>query len=194
MNLEKLPNILTIGRGLAGPVGSFLLLASFTSTEEASAVAYGLASFFVLLIAALSDAVDGWLARALNAESALGELLDPIADKLLVGSYLIAFVVIFRFDLLLMIPVAVILIRDLTVTGLRLSSAKPSAMRATLTSKLKTFFQMVLVLVPFIVVMTGPHDGDAMGRYALSWTVGVWFLAALTVWSAVPYWLARNAD
>ncbi len=192
MDLRKLPNALTIGRGAAGPIGAFLLLSSYSATEESGAVGYGLAAFIVLVLAALTDAIDGWLARALDAETALGELLDPIADKLLVGSYLVAFVVIFRFDLLLVIPVALILARDLTVTGLRLSSAKPSVMRATTTAKLKTFFQMILVIAPFIVVMTGPHSDEAMGRYALSWIVGVWFLAAVTLWSALPYWQARN--
>jgi CDP-diacylglycerol--glycerol-3-phosphate 3-phosphatidyltransferase len=193
--IRHLPNAITIGRGLAGPVGAFILLASFSAgmaSDEAGAVGYGLAAFIILVLAALTDALDGWIARLLNAESALGELLDPIADKLLVGSYLVAFVVIYRFDLMLMIPVAIILTRDLTVTGLRLTSDTPSAMAATDTAKAKTALQMVLVMAPFIVVMLGPHPDDRMALYSVFWISAVWVLAAMTVWSAIPYWRARK--
>jgi len=190
--LRHLPNALTIGRGLAGPVGAYLLLSSFSSQVEEEAVAYGLAAFIVLVIAALTDALDGLVARLLDAESALGELLDPIADKLLVGSYLVAFVVIYRFDLMLMIPVAIILARDLTVTGLRLTSDKPSTMAATDMAKAKTAFQMIVVMAPFVVVMLGPHPNDQMALYSLFWICAVWVLAAITAWSAIPYWRART--
>jgi CDP-diacylglycerol--glycerol-3-phosphate 3-phosphatidyltransferase len=190
--IRHLPNALTIGRGLAGPVGAYLLLASFTSQVEQDAVAYGLAAFIVLVIAALTDALDGLVARLLNAESALGELLDPIADKLLVGSYLVAFVIITGFQIILMIPVALILARDLTVTGLRLTSDKPSAMAATDFAKAKTAFQMLVVMAPFVVVMLGPHPSEQMALYFAMWAVCVWFLAAITAWSAIPYWRARQ--
>lgn len=190
--IRHLPNALTIARGLAGPVGAYMLLSSYSAGDEAGAVGYGLAAFMILVVAALTDAVDGWVARRLNAETPLGALLDPIADKLLVGAYLVGFVVIFRFDLWLMIPVAIILARDLTVTGLRLTSERPSALAVTDTAKLKTLFQMAVVIAPFIVVMLGPHSDDAMAIYALFWTAAVWFLAALTVWTALPYWRAAR--
>jgi CDP-diacylglycerol--glycerol-3-phosphate 3-phosphatidyltransferase len=190
--IRHIPNALTIGRGLAGPVGAYLLLSSFSSPREEDAVAYGLAAFIVLVVAALTDALDGWVARLLNAESALGELLDPIADKLLVGAYLVAFVVIYRFDLVLVIPVSIILLRDLTVTGLRLTSDKPSAMAVTDMAKAKTAFQMLVVMAPFVVVMLGPHPSDQMALYSLFWICAVWFLAAITAWSAIPYWRART--
>ncbi len=190
--IRHLPNALTIARGLAGPVGAFMLLSSFSADDEAGAVGYGLAAFIILVLAALTDAVDGWAARQLGAATALGELLDPIADKLLVGAYLVAFVVIFRFDIWLMIPVAVILARDLTVTGLRLTSDKPSALAVTDTAKLKTGFQMAVVIAPFVVVMLGPHSPSTMELYALFWYAAVWFLAALTVWTGLPYWRAAR--
>ena len=193
--IRHLPSALTIGRGLAGPVGAYMLLSSFSAGvpgDEAAAVGYGLTAFIILALAALTDALDGWVARLLKAESALGALLDPIADKLLVGSYLVAFVVIYRFDLLLMIPVAVILARDLTVTGLRLTSDTPSAMAATDTAKAKTVLQMLVVMAPFIVVMLGPHPDDQMALYSLFWISAIWVLAAITVWSAIPYWRART--
>jgi CDP-diacylglycerol--glycerol-3-phosphate 3-phosphatidyltransferase len=174
-------------------VGAYLLLAGFTATSESAVYGYGLAAFAILVVAALTDALDGLLARLLNAESALGALLDPIADKLLVGSYLVAFVVVFRFDILLMIPVAIILLRDLTVTGLRLTAQKPSTMAATSTAKLKTFFQMLLVMMPFGWAMLRIDSTQANADFVLFWTVAVWFLAAVTVWSALPYWRARKA-
>ena len=184
--IRTLPNALTIARGLAGPAGAYMLLSSYSAGDEAEAVGYGLAAFIILVVAALTDAVDGWLARKLDAQSALGELLDPIADKLLVGAYLVAFVVIFRLDIWLMIPVAIILARDLTVTGLRLTSETPSTLAVTDTAKLKTAFQMMVVIAPFIVVMSGPHTTSAMQVYAVFWYGSVWVLAALTVWSGLP--------
>ena len=192
--VRHIPNALTIGRGLAGPVGTYLMLSGFSAQSESAAFAYGMAAFVVLVVAALTDALDGLLARLLNAESALGELLDPIADKLLVGSYLIGFVIIFRFDILLMIPVAIIIGRDLTVTRLRLTSSRPSTMVATPTAKLKTFLQMLLVMAPFGWAMLQIQSPEANAEFVLFWSVAVWMLAGVTVWSALPYWRARKSD
>lgn len=71
-----LPNLLTAARGLAGPAVAALVLGA-----GADQVA-----FWVFLGAILTDLVDGWLARRLNAVSRLGQLLDPLADKLLIAS------------------------------------------------------------------------------------------------------------
>lgn len=74
--LSHLPNLITALRGLSGPAIAVLVLA-FDLHEVA---------FAVFLGAVLTDLVDGWLARSLGASSRLGELLDPVCDKLLVDS------------------------------------------------------------------------------------------------------------
>lgn len=186
--MTHLPNAVTIARGLAGPIGAFLLLESrYAGVElqnEALSNAYAIASGLVLLVAALSDGLDGWLARRLEAESALGALLDPIADKVLVGSYLVAFVMITNIDLWLAIPVAAILARDLTITGLRLNAAAPATLTVTTEAKIKTALQMAVTAAPFILVVAGLKDVAVWYYY---WVGAVWFLAILTVWTAIPY-------
>ena len=77
--LCHLPNVLTASRGLAGPV--ILALVVGAGLDEAA--------FVLFLLAVLTDLLDGWLARRLGAESRLGSLLDPVADKMLVdGTWL----------------------------------------------------------------------------------------------------------
>ncbi len=190
--VRQIPNALTIGRGIAGPVGCHLMLTGFNAGGDPAVAGYGLAALIVLVLAALSDGLDGFLARRLNAESALGELLDPIADKVLVGSFLIGYLVIFDFQILLIIPVAIIIGRDIVVTGLRLMSPKPSALSATSTAKLKTFFQMLLVIAPLVWPLLGIQSEAATQDFVLYWSVAVWFTAGLTIWSALPYWSARS--
>ena len=192
--MTHLPNAVTIARGLAGPIGAFLLLESrYAGVElqnEALSNAYGIASAIVFLVAAASDRLDGWLARRFNAESALGALLDPIADKLLVGSYLIAFVVITQVDLWLALPVAVIIARDLTVTGLRLNAAAPQILTVTAEAKLKTMLQMAVTAAPFVLIIAGLREVSLWYYY---WVGTVWFLAVLTVWTALPYLTTARA-
>ena len=192
--MTQLPNAVTIARGLAGPIGAFLLLESrYAGVElqnEALSNAYAIASALVFLAAALSDGLDGWLARRYAAESALGAVLDPIADKLLVGSYLIAFVVITRIDLWLAVPVAIIIARDLTVTGLRLNAAAPQGLGVTREAKLKTAVQMAVTAAPFVLILIGLRDVSLWYYY---WVGAVWFLAVLTVWTAIPYLKAARA-
>lgn len=182
--LKTLPNAVTIARGLAGPLGAFALLTSAGSESEPSAVTWGLISLAVFVIAALSDALDGWLARALNAESALGALLDPIADKLLVGAYLIAFVIVSGFDFWLSLPVAIIVLRDIAVTGVRLITAAPAALTVTSEAKIKTAIQMGVTAAPFALVLLGFHDPGVWFYY---WVGAVWFAALYTAWTAAPY-------
>lgn len=193
--MTHLPNTVTIARGLAGPIGAFLLLesrhAGVELQNEALSNGYAIASGLVLLAAALSDWLDGWLARRLNAESALGALLDPIADKVLVGSYLVAFVMITNIDLWLALPVAMILARDLTITGLRLNAADSAVLTVTSDAKMKTALQMGVTAAPFVLVIAGLRDVSAWYYY---WVGAVWFLAILTIWTALPYLKAMRAS
>ena len=185
--LRQLPNILTIGRALAGVIGGWVLVQSSLAMLESDAVRLGLIAAAVFVVAALTDWLDGWLARAMGAQSALGALLDPIADKVLVGGYLIAYCVISGFDAYLVLPVIAIIGRDAAITALRFIRPSKGALTVTSTAKIKTALQMVITAAPFVLVMIGMTDLALWYHY---WVGAVWFLALLTGWSARPYVLA----
>jgi len=189
-SMRHLPNIISIARALAGPLGAYLLWMSASAGLESTAIAYGLASALIFVVAAISDWLDGWLARRMGVESPLGALLDPIADKLLVGPYLIAYVVISGFDVWLAAPVALIVIRDMTVTLLRLRSSAPASLAVSYDAKVKTAIQMVATAAPFVLVMAGLNEIAVWFHY---WVGVVWFLAILSVWTALPYWRAARS-
>ncbi|WP_439637271.1 CDP-alcohol phosphatidyltransferase family protein [Oceanicaulis sp.] len=182
--LRQLPNALTIARAAAGPIGAVLLVQSSQAVVESDAVRLGLLAVLVFISAALTDWLDGWLARRLNAESALGALLDPIADKCLVGGYLIAYCAISGFDAYLVLPVLVIVGRDVAVTALRFLRPSPGTLHVTLMAKTKTALQMVVTAAPFALIIIGLRDPALWYHY---WIGAVWFLALLTAWSAWPY-------
>ncbi|MDX1410615.1 MAG: CDP-diacylglycerol--glycerol-3-phosphate 3-phosphatidyltransferase [Nitrospirales bacterium] len=109
----NLPNTLTVSRILVIPVFVFL----FSSPTPERAVAAAL----VFLVAALTDLLDGYLARRRGQITNLGKLLDPVADKLLVASALILLVQFQRVEVWLAI---VMIARELIVTGARAVAAK----------------------------------------------------------------------
>ena len=110
--LTKLPNILTFSRVLSIPVVVGLLL--FVEGPLGSWLA-----FSVYTYACITDFFDGYLARAWHQQSAFGRFLDPIADKLLVASVLLVLVGIDRVSGLTVLPAAVILCREILVSGLK---------------------------------------------------------------------------
>jgi len=185
--LRQLPNILTIGRGLAGVIGGWVLVQSSLALVESDAVRLGLIAALVFVLAALTDWLDGWLARAMGAESALGALLDPIADKVLVGGYLVAYCFISGFDAYLVLPVIVIVGRDIAITALRFIRPSKGALTVTPSAKIKTALQMVITAAPFVFILIGLKDPALWYHY---WIGAVWFLALITVWTARPYILA----
>ncbi len=73
--LRALPNLITAGRGLAGPIVAWLLVVHLANWI----------AFWLFILAALTDLFDGWLARKLESDPVLGAFLDPLADKVLVG-------------------------------------------------------------------------------------------------------------
>lgn len=106
-----LPNLLTYGRILLVPAVLGLLL---TGQERLGWIAVGLYAF-----AGLTDFLDGYLARRLDRVTSLGQALDPIADKLMVGACLMVLTAIGRISGLNLIPALIILCREFIVSGLR---------------------------------------------------------------------------
>ncbi len=108
--------------------------------------------FFLFVIAALTDLLDGWLARLTNDITVLGEVLDPIADKVLVLGTGVAILASQTVEPLVTIAVLLILLREIVVSGLREAvGRKGGDLAVTRLAKLKTVLQMsafMLMLAP----------------------------------------------
>ena len=139
MNLKtgllNLPNILTLFRIVAVPVIVVLLLSDSRTTGMLAASIFGLA--------AVTDFIDGWLARKWGVVTVLGKFLDPLADKLIVMAALIMLIPLGR------VPawaVLLILAREMVVTGLRsIASSEGIVIDASDLGKYKTIYQMVAI-------------------------------------------------
>ncbi len=173
----NLPNILTLSRIAAVPVVIALL---YVAPPLGNWLA-----FSVYVLAAVTDFLDGYLARAWSQQSALGRFMDPIADKLLVGGLLLALVAVDRIAGWTVLPALVILGREILVSGLRefLAELRVSVPVSTL-AKWKTTIQ-ILALGFLIVGPAGPvADTTDVGVFLL------WGAAALTMITGYDYFRA----
>lgn len=150
---STIPNQITFARIASVPLFMLLVL-SKTSIGAILALV-------LFVLAAISDAVDGYLARSLKQTTLFGKFADPIADKLLVAGALIAFV---QSGELTAAPVMVIIAREFLVTGLRiLAIAEGKVIPASLMGKLKTISHIGLVLV---ILATRTLNWGASGEIA----------------------------
>lgn len=140
------PNQITFARILFIPLFVYFLLASPLPGSSVIAAV-------IFLVLALSDAFDGWMARATGQKTELGALIDPIADKLLVYGAFLAFIEIGKLSSL---PVLAIIARDLLVTGIRIWGARSGKIiPAGKMGKIKTASQMAAV---FLLVLDWPFQ------------------------------------
>jgi len=174
-----IPTLLTWTRIFAIPLiaGVFYLPEATASVAEKN-----LAATVMFVIFALTDWLDGYLARALNQTSAFGAFLDPVADKFLVCASVLVLVHLQRVDVF----VALIIIgREIAISALREWMAQIGASKSVavhMIGKLKTVAQMVAI--PFLL-----FDGLLFGVVPThTWgVVLIWIAAGLTVWSMVFY-------
>lgn len=136
----------------------------------------------MFVVFALTDWLDGWLARRLNQTSSFGAFLDPVADKFLVCASLLVLVHLGRADVF----VALIIIgREIAISALREWMAQIGASRSVavhMLGKVKTTVQMVAI--PFLLydgVLLGVLDTGVWGTWL------IWIAAVLTIWSMVYY-------
>ena len=182
----KIPNILTIGRIIIVPI--------FVLTFFIPGFFGDLIPFFLFVIASFTDYLDGLLARLFKEESKLGELLDPIADKILVAAALTLLVmngVIKNYEV---IAAIIILTREILISGLREFLAKGSiTMQVTSLSKLKTFIQMISIAI----LLTGESGNKVINFQDYNaQTIGIillWLSAFLTLYTGYDY-LRRGID
>jgi len=185
MNLREgrlnLPNLLTLGRIAAVPIVVLLMLDDSRASGMWAAAVFGLA--------AITDGIDGWLARKWGIVTILGKFLDPLADKLIVMAALIMLIPIDR------VPawaVFAILAREMVVTGLRsIASSDGIVIDASDLGKYKTIFQMTAI--PGLML-----HYDFYWFFGLEWSifhvnmhnVGIfyfWISFILAIWSGVDY-------
>jgi len=174
-----IPTIMTWARIVAIPfiVGVFYLPDGMLSAAEKNLLA---TTMFVVF--ALTDWLDGYLARKLNQSSSFGAFLDPVADKFLVCACVLVLVHLQRTDVF----VALIIIgREIAISALREWMAQIGASKSVavhMLGKVKTVVQMVAI--PFLLfngLLFGIVDTHLWGM-AL-----IWVAAVLTVWSMVYY-------
>jgi CDP-diacylglycerol--glycerol-3-phosphate 3-phosphatidyltransferase len=153
MSRISLPNQVTLAR-LVLAVAFFVLLSQFDAHKEQELRWLLVASFWVFLVAALTDVVDGLLARWLDQVTSLGRMLDPVVDKVMVCAAFVFFVSDgFARDgqnITGVRPwmVIVILVRELLISGLRVQAESAGRnFAATFAGKLKMFIQSATVCV-----------------------------------------------
>lgn len=173
----SLPNLLTYGRCLAVPAVVGLLF--WPNESWARWWALG-----IFVAAAITDYFDGWLARAWNQQSALGRMLDPIADKLLVAAVLLMLVAHETIAGWNIWAAIVILLREILVSGLRefLAELKVSV-PVSKVAKYKTTVQ--LVALGFLVA--GPAGDAVFPVTTLVGLVLLWAAALLTLYTGWDY-------
>ena len=184
--LKKIPNILTIGRIIIVP---FFVLAFYLPGF------YGdLTACVLFVIASFSDFLDGMLARMMGEESKLGELLDPIADKIIVATALILLVMSGTIRHYEVIAAIIILTREILISGLREFLARGQIkLPVTNLAKLKTFLQMVAIAL----LLTGETGNKILNFQDYNAkTIGIillWLSAFLTLYTGYEY-LRKGID
>ena len=184
--LKKIPNILTIGRIIIVP---FFVLAFYLPGF------YGdLTACVLFVIASFTDFLDGMLARMMGEESKLGELLDPIADKIIVATALILLVMDGTIRHYEVIAAIIILTREILISGLREFLAEGQVkLPVSNLAKLKTFLQMVAISL----LLTGETGNKILNfQNYNAQTIGIillWLSAFLTLFTGYEY-LRKGID
>lgn len=180
------PNILTVIRLLAAP-GVAVMFLYFDRPY---------ADWFALLLfvsAALTDWLDGYLARSWRQETRMGAMLDPIADKAMVVIALMVIVGYSPMSPWLVLPATVILFREVFVSGLReFLGDTAGTLKVTKLAKWKTTAQMVAIATLFAQGVFKHYFGMSTGAMIYIWYAGLWLLwiaAVLTAITGIDYLL-----
>jgi CDP-diacylglycerol--glycerol-3-phosphate 3-phosphatidyltransferase len=193
-----LPNKLSLLRLAVIPLVVAALLMGGPEPENATLAAWlRLAALVLFLGATLTDWLDGRIARARNQITILGKLLDPLADKVLVASVLIALVELGTIQAWMVI---IILAREFIVTGLRsLAALEGRAMAADNWGKYKTALQLVTILVALAFLaarefLRASGNWNAETHGSVMEGVIFWMMLATTLLTVISGWvyLSKN--
>ena len=182
----KIPNILTIGRIIIVPI---FVLAFFIPGFFGDLI-----PFFLFVLASFTDYLDGLLARLFKEESRLGELLDPIADKIIVATALILLVMDGTIRNYEVIAAIIILTREILISGLREFLAKGRIkLPVSNLAKLKTVLQMTAISI----LLTGETGNKILNFQDYNaQTIGIillWLSAFITLYTGYDY-LRKGID
>jgi cardiolipin synthase len=175
--INRLPTLLTLSRIAVIPV---LIVLFYVSGDWLRYVACALYT-----AAAVTDYLDGYLARAWKLQTKLGRIFDPIADKLLVGATILLLVAFDRVTGILILPALVILCREILVSGLREFLAEIRALNLPVNrlAKWKTGIQMTAL--GFLIV--GDAAPTSFAPISLIGETGLWIAAVLTLITGWDY-------
>jgi CDP-diacylglycerol--glycerol-3-phosphate 3-phosphatidyltransferase len=174
--IVNLPNSITLVRIAVIPV-LFVLL-----SDPGPTLSLIIAALFVL--AALTDLIDGYIARRYEIVTKTGKLLDPIADKMIVCTAMILLIPIDRAPAWI---VAIIIMRDFIVDGIRqIASTSGLVISASKLAKQKTVSQIAAVTALIIHYPLFGANAHSVG------TVILYFSLLLTIWSCVEYLILFN--
>ena len=204
--MSALPNILTSVRIAIGLLVFLLLAAAAGAIPFVSSLLTAEAQFacfkwalIAFVIAASTDFVDGWAARRLNAVSAWGATLDPIADKILLAGAVLGLLAqgAQPYVTHIALPSALILFREFFVSSLRETAAKRGVdLPVTFLAKWKTTAQLIaLALVMLVAAWPSLGLDQNPGTYELVEQIAyaaMWIAAILTLWTGLEYALAAN--
>jgi CDP-diacylglycerol--glycerol-3-phosphate 3-phosphatidyltransferase len=168
----NLPIFLTLLRILFIPGLVVALLTEFTGKE--------LTAFIIFVLAALTDSLDGIVARRKKQITAMGKLLDPIADKLLIAS---AFICLVQLGAVPAWMVVIILGREIAVTGFRaIASSRGVIISASRIAKLKMLFESITI---GLLILGEKY----LGSFSILAQIGLWIVIATAWTSAVEYYI-----
>lgn len=216
--IKQLPNALTLLRLVLAPLVAYAVWQSFVIPADAAANApqafaplkadaqgWALAAAIMFVLAALTDLFDGMAARAFDAHSKFGRIIDPIADKALVGLPLIVLSVValmqaWPLAIAIAISSAVIVGRDVFITWLRFTSPDGEGVRVSQLAKWKTALELVAVGIPIlisaapaVVSAIGAGEGFAVSdMITMGWIVILGLAAALSAYTAAQYLMAKS--
>ena len=175
----NVPNKLTVLRIILVPVFMSFMLAIPKNP------AYITVSLVVFVIASITDTLDGYIARKKGLVTNFGKLMDPLADKMLTTAAYLGLLSMGRASAW---AVMLILVREFTVSGIRLVAAGDGkVIAASVWGKAKTIFQMVAIIASFLVMYPICPEGTSI----LLTQILVWLSAVITVISGVDY-LIKN--
>jgi CDP-diacylglycerol---glycerol-3-phosphate 3-phosphatidyltransferase len=138
----------------------------------------------IFILAAVTDGLDGYIARKKKLVTNLGKFLDPLADKLLISAALISLVEMQRLDAWIAI---VIISREFAVTGLRLvAAAEGHVIAASALGKLKTIVQIIAIVA--LMLNNFPFSSISLPFSRIF----VWLAVIVTVWSGVDYFIKNK--
>jgi CDP-diacylglycerol---glycerol-3-phosphate 3-phosphatidyltransferase len=187
--LMNLPNALTLARIFLVPLLVVVLLTKFEG-HLVLGIPKGYVAAGIFGLASLTDWLDGYLARRRKQITLLGQLLDPIADKRLIIAALVSLV---QLDLAPAWMAAIIIGRELAVTGLRgIAQTRGLIMPASPLGKAKMATEVIAILL----LILGQEQGTTLVPFVplvLLGHIALWLVLALALWSAVEYYQTFTA-